>query len=1016
MKTIIGIRKWLSFIIIGLAGQFAWTIENMYLNKFIFSLDSSGNYMSLISLTVALSAVTACLTTIFVGGIIDKFGHRKLIISCGYILWGISTFAFGFINVDNVAALFPAASAGFLAGIFVIVLDCIMTFFGSSANDACFNSYVTREVDNDNRGKVEGVLSILPLFAMLIIFVGLNFLTEGENPRWDIFFYIIGSIVILVGIISIFLLPKEVNEDKGNKYLSIVANGFKISTIKQNKTLYLVFLAYMIYGISSQIFFPYLMIYFQYSLGFEGIDFSLVLGIVLIIGSILSVIYGILSDKIGKIKSLFPILVIYCVGLFLLFFVQKGQLTFAIIAGILMMRGYISLSSVLNSLVREFIPEDKEGSFMGIRMLFVVMIPMCTGPYIGEAISSGFPSGVYNDLGVDKPLPSNYIWLFSLLVLLLILIPLLFVIINSKKQNKEKKKNNGILYSTDLSVEDVPLKDYPRINLVRDSYICLNGKWEICINTSRDIPNSFEKECIVPFAVESPLSGVNHLLEVNEYIHYHKIVNFDSTFNLGKIILHFEGIDCESDIYINKQKIFSNISGYLPVELDISDYVKTNSFEIDVTVSDKSDLSPFSKGKQKLTRGGIWYTTTSGIYKPVWLESVPLNFIKKVEIRTLFDENKVIFNVVSTCSEDANIKFLDYVINGKTNETIEVDVKNLPIWSVTNPTLIYVDVETKEDKVRSYFGFRKISISCFDDKKYICLNNKPIFLNGVLNQGYYYGGNLTPSSYKDYEDDILRLKKLGFNTIRVHIKQELDRFYYLCDKHGILVIQDIPNGGEKYSLTVQMQGGLLPFIKKKNDHDYKTFSRVSPEGRIEYDLVLKNILSTLVNFPSVIMYTLFNEGRGQFDSDVAYHKSKVLDNSRIYDVASGWYDNGFNEIISIHSYFYPLKISKTLQKPIIFSEFGGYSLLLKDHFFGLKKFGYRHYKDHIALTKAYIELYEKSIIPLIDKGLNGCIYTQFNDVEDEVNGLFTFDRKVLKIDENVIRNINIEIFRKFQKK
>lgn len=1002
----VGFRKWISFIVVGLAGQFAWCIENMYLNKFIFYLDSSGNYMQLISITVALSAITAALTTIFIGSLIDKIGHRKFIIILGYILWGLSTISFGFINLKNITYLFPTLNAGLACGVSVIVLDCIMTFFGSSANDACFNSYVTREVTNRNRGKVEGVLSILPLFAMLIIFVGLNGLTDGDNPRWDIFFYIIGAIVLVVGIISIFLLPKEENKKQEDNYLKIITTGFSFKTIKENKTLYLVFLAYMVYGVSSQIYFPYLMIYFEYGLGFSGLDFSLVLGVVLIVGSVLSVLYGILSDKINKLISLIPVIIIYCIGLLLLFFVKNGQLIFAIISGILMMFGYISLSSVLNSIVRNLIPHEKEGIFMGIRMLFVVMIPMCTGPFIGEAISNALPGGTYVDLGVSKPLPSSYIWLVALAVLLLILIPIIIIFLLNKKNNNSK--NNGLLRkNTEIDFDEVPLKEYPRINLIRDSYLCLNGKRDILIDNSKEIPTTFDKHCLVPYPIESPLSGVNHLLETDEFIHYHRLVKIPKNFNKGRVVINFEGIDCISTIYLNKREVYKHLGGYTPFEVDITPFIINDQVELDILVEDKTSDSSFTKGKQSLNRGGIWYTSCSGIYKPVWLESTPNIFIKKVKIKPLFDANKVIFNVQTNVDSNCEIDFLNYHITSKTNEDIVVDVRDIPIWDINNPNLIDVKVKVNKDEINTYFGFRKINIDLYNNKPYIFLNNKPIFINGLLDQGYYQN-NLTPKSYEDYLNDIDNIKNLGFNTLRVHIKNELDMFYYYCDVNGILVIQDIPNGGDKYSFWTMLRGGIFPFIKRKNDKNYKAFSRTNLEGQKEYYDLLKKLINNLNNHPSVIMYTLFNEGWGQFDSNDVYQYAKKLDNSRIFDVTSGWYDNGFNEIESIHNYFFPLKVKKMSQKPIIFTEFGGYSYIEKNHFYGTKVFGYRVYKSKEKLNNAYKKLYLK-IINLKNKGLAGVIYTQLNDVEDETNGLYTADREILKIDAKTIQEINSKL-------
>lgn len=1004
----ISIRKWISFILIGLTGQLAWAIENMYLNKFIFYLDNSGSYMTLISITVALSAITACLTTLFIGALSDKINKRKIFIAVGCILWGLSTASFGLINTNNIHQAFPLINAGMMAGILVIILDCVMTFFGSSANDASFNSYVTREVNKENRGKVEGVLSILPLVAMLIIFVGLNSLTD--NGKWDIFFYIIGGFVFIVGIISFFLLPKESNKKKEESYLRFIKDGFSIKTIKENKILYITFIAFMIYGISTQVFFPYLIIYFQYSLGFSGLDFMLALGLILVIGSILSVIYGILIDKFNKYIMIIPITIIFMIGLFLLIFVNKGNLVFAIISGIIMMSGYISLGTNLNSIVRDLIPSNKEGSFMGIRMIFVVMIPMCTGPFIGEAISKAFPFGTYEDLGVVKALPSNKIWLFSLLILLLIFIPIIFII-NLNNKNKDNK-NKGLLYKDiDINIDDIPLKEYPRKTLVRDSYLSLNGKWDIAIRKDKILDYNFNnKEVIVPYAIETNASKVNHLLEIDEYIHYHKLVTLPKNFNKGKVIINFEGIDQISEIYINNIFIEKHIGGYDRFSIDVTPFINNlNQFDLYIIVSDSTSESSLTKGKQALSRGGIWYTSSSGIYKPIWIESIPINYIKDIKINPLYDKKGVSILVKTNIDDYAYIKFLSYYYKIPTNKEYIIENLDLPTWDIDNPNLIDVEVKFYNDLVHTYFGFRKIEIKGSN----IYLNNKKIFINGLLDQGYYYGSGLTPLSYEDYLSDILNIKHLGFNTLRVHIKEELDLFYYYCDLNGILVIQDIPNGGSKYKNYTMIRGGLLPFLKKKNDHNYKAFSREDKESRVEYVKILNNILSNLNNHPSVIIYTLFNEGWGQFDSKTIYEYAKSIDKNRIYDVCSGWYDNGFNEIYSIHSYFYPLKIYKKLDKPFLFTEFGGYSLKLNDHFYGNKDFGYKKFNSINKLTLAYEKLFKKKIIPLIDKGLGGVIYTQLNDVEDEVNGLYTFDRKILKVKQDKIIEINDLINKKY---
>jgi len=440
----VGARKWIIFVIIGFAGQLAWSLENMYLNSFLFDLGYE-NYEEMITWTVALSAVTACLTTIIMGGLSDKLGRRKVFVTVGYLLWGLSTAAFGLIDVNNVASFFPAVAATQLASIFVIILDCLMTFFGSTANDAAFNSYVTRNVKENNRGKVEGVLSVLPLMSMLVITV-LNGFTG--KAHWDYFFYIIGGFVFLIGIISFILIPKEKPEPKEEKYVRLVFEGFKPSVIKGNPMLYIVLIADFIYCAASQIVFPYMVIYFSNTLGFTGSTFTILLGTVLIMGSLLSVLAGFVLDKFDKIKMILPCAVVYIVGLLLMFFVQKGDLVFALIGGTIMMFGYIICATVINALVRDHTPIGKEGVFQGVRMVFQVALPMVTGPYIAQVIVTNLATETYvNEFGVTQNLPPKWIWIFGAVGFAVIAIPTIVLLVKNKKIHK--LDNKGLLYDQD---------------------------------------------------------------------------------------------------------------------------------------------------------------------------------------------------------------------------------------------------------------------------------------------------------------------------------------------------------------------------------------------------------------------------------------------------------------------------------------------------------------------------------------------------------------------------------------
>ena len=453
----ISVREWFVLIIIGLVGQFAWSIENMYLNTYITYLnftsqDGGFDYSLMIAITTALSAVVATLTTLFMGTLTDKVNKRKIFISAGYILWGISTASFGLLNVNSDSSLFAIAMSAQSAAIMVIVIDCIMTFLGSTSNDAAFNSYVTRNVSDKNRAKVEGVLSILPLIAMLIIFVGLNGLTTKESGyRWDLFFYIVGGLVTIVGLISTILIPKEKDTNiQKFEYKNLILEGFKPKTIKENKSLYMILLIYFFYGVAIQVYFPYLMVYIEKSCNIANTGssfltpFAIVMAVALLVGSVLSVVIGIIADKVGKAKMIIPVIVILIIGLFMMFFIpyignDTLRIVYAAISGLIMILGYVSVPTVLNSLVRSNIPKGKEGTFMGIRMIFVVALPMCIGPFIGDALNKAYGENYVGDYGVESPLPSNYGYLVSLFILVIAIILIIFVLIKGRKENRNVK-------------------------------------------------------------------------------------------------------------------------------------------------------------------------------------------------------------------------------------------------------------------------------------------------------------------------------------------------------------------------------------------------------------------------------------------------------------------------------------------------------------------------------------------------------------------------------------------------
>jgi MFS family permease len=421
-------RIWASFLIIGLTGQFAWTIENMYFNIYLYNTISTNP--NNIALMVASSAIVATLTTLVMGAFSDKLGRRKPFISLGYIFWGLSTMAFGLISVENIAKLFPAANAVAAASAVLIIMDCVMTFFGSTANDAAFNAYVTDTTTTGNRGRVESVLAVLPLMSMLIIFGAFDSMTQ--KGEWQKFFNIFGAMVTVTGLVSLVLLKdsKVVQSDKTeDHYLRSLVHGFKPSVIRNNPSIYLALTALGIFSIAVQVFFPYLIIYMQHYLQIDA--YAIVLGIVLIVASVVSVIGGGFIDKAGKMKFVFPSAIIMFAGLIGMFFARS--MVSVIMIGSVMMSGYMLVSATLSAIVRDHTPVDKVGHFQGIRMIFAVLLPMVIGPFIGAAVIINSDS-TYVDLGVVKSVPTPSIFLASAAVLLLVTIPIL--LLRRRKRNE----------------------------------------------------------------------------------------------------------------------------------------------------------------------------------------------------------------------------------------------------------------------------------------------------------------------------------------------------------------------------------------------------------------------------------------------------------------------------------------------------------------------------------------------------------------------------------------------------
>lgn len=549
--------------------------------------------------------------------------------------------------------------------------------------------------------------------------------------------------------------------------------------------------------------------------------------------------------------------------------------------------------------------------------------------------------------------------------------------------------------------KNCPLAEYPRPQFVRNSYINLNGCWKCEFSKSSELPSDFKTDITVPFSPETPLSGVGRVLEPTEYLHYETRFNIPSDFNKGRVFIHFGAVDQIADVYLNGVHIGSHSGGYTPFSFEITDNIKEGENRLNVTVRDFSDTKQYSRGKQKFNRGGIWYSPQSGIWQTVWLESTPKEYLHSVKITPDFDNEQVRFDFEA----DAEVLVSVYDGDMLIVETAEkvVRIPNFKPWSPESPFLYNVVFSCGKDRVRSYFGMRKFSVGKDENgMPRLFLNNKPYFHNGLLDQGYYPDGFLTPPSNEAMEYDVKTVKKMGFNMLRKHIKIEPLLWYHYCDVNGILVWQDMVNGGGKYGLEVS----VLPFIGVNlDDTNYKTFKRTDASQRESYYKELREMLDALYNCPCIAVWVPFNEGWGQFDSAKAYKFIKEFDKTRVVDSTSGWHDRGVTDVISKHIYFTPIKV-KAGAKPYVLSEFGGFSHRVNGHTFNNKMFGYKIYNSPESLAKAYKKTFEKVIIPQISKGLSATVYTQLTDVEDELNGLLTYDRKVVKIPVDILKKIN----------
>ncbi|MBK7406156.1 MAG: beta galactosidase jelly roll domain-containing protein [Phycisphaerales bacterium] len=554
-----------------------------------------------------------------------------------------------------------------------------------------------------------------------------------------------------------------------------------------------------------------------------------------------------------------------------------------------------------------------------------------------------------------------------------------------------------------------PLPEYPRPTLVRSDWLSLNGPWQWApapAEPNAAPPDSMPGQILVPFPIESALSGV---AEHHEHLWYRRAFEVPAEWQGKRVLLHFGAVDWEAQVWVNGKPIGSHQGGYDPFTFDITDALAGSGPQtLVVRVDDPTDGSTQPRGKQVRKPEGIWYTPTTGIWQSVWIEPVPQASIERLHIEPDYDRQTVTVSVdargqakdadvfvVVTVPDEARTLSAKVV---KPGEPAEIDLSTaFRPWSPDKPDLytVLVALESpggESDNVESYFGVRKIEIK--PDAQGITrihLNNKPTFLLGPLDQGFWPDGLYTAPTDEALKYDLDVTKRLGFNAVRKHVKVEPERWYYWCDTMGLAVIQDMPSG-DKYI------GPDDPDILR------------SPASARQYEKELTAIIDANREHPSVVMWVPFNEGWGQFDTARIVSLIRKLDPTRLVDATTGWADRGVGDLYDAHIYPGPGSPKPEASRAAFLGEFGGLGLPLEGHTWQAKgNWGYRSFDSRDALTDAYVNLMHNMRWLVADPGLSGAIYTQTTDVEVEVNGLMTYDRAILKMDEQRVREANLAV-------
>lgn len=622
--------------------------------------------------------------------------------------------------------------------------------------------------------------------------------------------------------------------------------------------------------------------------------------------------------------------------------------------------------------------------------------------------------------------------------------------------NTWKIKENPIVtrFAKDVNPE-CPLPEYPRPQMVRDHWTNLNGLWNYAITPKDSSVKEFDGEILVPYCIESALSGVKKALQPDENLWYNR--EFDvNPLDGNRLILHFGAVDWQTTVYINDKEVGQHTGGYLPFSFDITDYVVEGKNTITVKVWDPTDTHWQQKGKQVLKPHSIFYTASSGIWQTVWMEEVPTSYIKNIKLTPDVDaQTLTVEPVVEGNAPLIRVSVMDNnqviaTVDGNSTEALEVKLANPILWSPENPYLYDLKVELVSDNsvidtITSYFGMRKFSIMR-DNKgvNRLAVNNEILFQNGPLDQGYWPEGIYTAPTDEALRFDVEETKRLGFNMTRKHIKVEPARWYYWCDKVGLIVWQDMINGGKlafDQLIPEKLMSGQLPVspeimqkmatgqelttlemmdvmhavvnsVDDDTSEKWHGYVNRGEESRKQFEAELKELIDTLYNVPSIGMWIPFNESWGQFDSKRIGDWISSYDPTRYVDPHCGWIDTNGGQLQTEHIYCKPLEMPEVKHdRVMIVSEYGGYTYQPVGHIWEDGVFSYTHYETLEAYEEAYVKLIEDQVLPLKEEGCAGVVYTQITDVEREINGFYSYDRDVLKVDADRIHAVHSKLYK-----